>query len=1018
MKNSNIKLIILLIILLSGVGVYGIFNMSKDEYPEFEITQGLIAAVYPGANSKQVESQVAIPLENALLEFPEVKRQNLNVVTKDGICYIIADTNTPISKKNEVWSKIKLKLNSIKATLPPGVLAIVVMDDFSAVSASLIAIESSDKSYVELVDIYNSLRAKLMQIDNLSAMKLFGNLEEEIAVKLDFEKLSSYGLDPTMLLLDYQTSSLQVPSGSFNDAPIHINSLVNSEYELAEKIIYSDPSGAIIRLKDIATIERRYKTPSEYVNYNGHSAIIASVEMLPNKDIVTFGKELDKIIDEFKKELPDSVTISRITDQPKLVETSVFNFLRDLLISMLVVIVVMLMLFPMKSALIASSGVPVCVMVTLAIMYFTGISLNTVTLAVLIFVLGMIVDDSIINIDGYMTYLRRGYSSQEAAAKSTKELFVPMLVATLSISAMFFPMLKTITGYLGVFVKMFPIVVSIALMMSLLYAVLVVPTLEQKFIKSANHTDNFISRIQNKFFDKLQRGYDGIQSFCFKIPKTTLFVGLVIVLIGVFIFSKISIQMLPESDRDFFVMEVYLDNNSSLEDTHSVVDSIQTMILKDPRIKSVTSFVGNSSPRFTATYAPQLPSKSFAQIIINTQSPAATFSLIKEYEEKFEFYFTNALIRIKQIDYQAAIPIEIRIFGDDFYAAKELGDKIKDYMYSLDSELKWVHSTTDAYTNSIDITLKSDEATRLGVNKALMSLSLTGAFGSMPIATLWEGDKSIPVNIYSENAYKSESYDTIGEQLIATSIPGVSVPLRQVADYKPGVYPDKLVRIAGKNAVIVYADMKFAKSQPITMKKVANYIDTLDIPEGIKIEYGGLTEMNNEVIPDIFLAFVCAILVMFFSLLYHFKKISLSLLTIVMSTLCIFGASIGLYIFDLDFTMTAVLGIVGLIGIIVRNGIILYEYAEDLHYKQGMSVKEAALEAGKRRMRPIFLTSLTTALGVLPIVISGDQLWKPMGVAICFGTLLTVFFITLIMPVAYYQVYKRQDCVITRNDSN
>lgn len=1006
-QNKNIKLIIVLILLFCGVGVYGIFNMNKDEYPEFEITQGLIVAVYPGATSAQVEEHVAEPLERALLQSPEINRQSLSVVSKDGICYIVADTNTPASKKNEVWSKIKLRLSSIKALLPPGVLAVMVMDDFSDVSASLIAIESSDKSYRELTDLYEELRSKLMRIKNLSTVRLYGDKQEEIAVILDYEKLSKYGISPTSLLLEFQGSSLQVPSGNFHGTPIHINSSVANEYSLAEKIVYSDPSGAVLRLKDVATIERRYKEDDYYINHNGHSALIVSVEMLPNNDIVSFGKELDKVMAEFEADLPESVTISRITNQPKLVEGAVFNFLRDLLISMLVVIVVMLLFFPMKSALIASSGVPVCILVTIACMHLLGISLNTVTLAVLIFVLGMIVDDSIINIDGYMSNLSKGISGSEAAARSTKELFTPMLVATLATCAMFYPMLKTITGHLGTFVEMFPIVASIALLMSLLYAVLVVPTLSVKFIKSAGQKESFFSRLQDKFFAVLQKGYDAMQAFCFRIPKTTLLIGLIIVVLGVYFFSKLSIQMLPKSDRNFFAMEVNLDSDADLEDTHGVVDSLQKLILPDKRIVSVTSFIGNSAPRFTATYAPIFPGKNVAQIIVNTTSASATTELLKEFEEKYEYYFPQAQIRIKQIDYQAVIPVEIRILGDNRDGAVALADSIKNFMYGMSDELKWVHSSADGYSNVIDITLDSEEATRLGVNKAMLALSLASSFGSEPIATIWEGDRPIPVNVYSLSTETSQSYDMIGNQIVGTAIPGVYVPLRQVADYEPEVYPAQFDRYGGEKVVTIYADMKFDKSQPIAMSKIQKYIKGLSLPEGLRIEYGGLTAANVAVVPDILITFICAILVMFFALLYHFKKVGLSLLTICMSTLCLFGAALGLLIFDLDFTITAVLGIVGLIGIIVRNGIILYEYAEELRFNRGMSVRDASLEAGKRRMRPIFLTSLTTALGVLPIILSGDQLWMPMGVAICFGTLITVLFITLIMPVAYYQLYKK-----------
>ena len=207
--------------------------------------------------------------------------------------------------------------------------------------------------------------------------------------------------------------------------------------------------------------------------------------------------------------------------------------------------------------------------------------------------------------------------------------------------------------------------------------------------------------------------------------------------------------------------------------------------------------------------------------------------------------------------------------------------------------------------------------------------------------------------------------------------------------------------------MIVSADMRYDRSQPVSMKKVQAFVDGIDLPEGITVEYGGLSSMNGDVIPEIIISFLAAVLVLFFFLLFHFKKISLALLTLLLSSLCLFGAFFGLWIFRLDFSITAVLGLISLVGIIVRNGIILFEYAEDLRFKEGLGVREAAELAGKRRMRPIFLTSCTTALGVLPMILSADQLWMPLGVVICFGTMLSVFLITLIMPVSYWQIYKK-----------
>ena len=1006
------SIIYLILVVLVGIGIYGISKMNKDEYPSFEIKQGLVAAVYPGASSLQVEEQVAKPVEQVLLSFDEVNSQNLQITSKDGICYMLVDLVSPARTKDEVWSKIKMKLNETKSTLPPGVLALVVIDDFASVSSSLIAMESEDKSYSELKALADELCDRLRQIPELAAVTVYGSLDEEIAVTVDMEKLSSYGISPSSLMLGYQSSSLQVPSGSFNtsyaSSPIHIESPVSSEREIAERIVWSDPSGGIVRLKDIAKVERRYKDPSSFVNYNGNSCLIISVEMRPDNDIVAFGKKLDKVIDEYEQELPDSVTMTRITDQPKLVRNSVFSFLRDLVISMIVVILVMLMLFPVRSALIASSGVPVCTAVALAVMFLTGIGLNTVTLAGLIVVLGMIVDDAIITMDGYMGELGKGMSREDAAQSSARELVTPMVTATTALSLMFFPCLGIITGYLGDFVTYFPWVVAIALTASLLYAIFVVPSLEVRFIKSASvEQKSLFSRIQNKFFTALQGAYDSAQDWCFRHPKLTLGAGVGAVALAVVLFLQLNIQMMPMADRDFFAVEVSLDSNAGLEDTKAVVDSLQNMFLKDSRIESVTSFIGSSAPRFTATYTPATPAPNYAQLIVNTRSIEATKSLLPEYEEKYEHYFPEALIRIKQMDYQAATPIEIRVQGADLDVIKPVADTIKSHMQGRRDELKWVHSTVDDYLSCVEVKLDADEAARLGVNKAMLSLSVAGTFSGMPLASLWEGGKSIPVNLYSSGVTDGMSYDMIGNQQVSTSMPGVSVPLRQVADIQPGWEPAQRTRYASEETIIISADMKNGQSQPASMKEIRKFVDGLDLPEGVHVSYGGLTEINNGVIPQIGLAFLCAVAVMFILLLIHFRKISIAVLTIVLSALCLFGAFLGLWVFGLDFSITAALGLISLVGIIVRNGIILFEYAEELRFRGGLPVKEAAAMAGKRRMRPIFLTSCTTALGVLPMILSGDQLWLPMGVVICFGTLLSVVMITLIMPVSYWQIFRK-----------
>lgn len=1022
------KIVYVILVALIAVGIAGLVRMNKDEFPTFQIKQGLVAGIYPGASAKEVEEQLTKPLEEILFAFPEVSRASTYSYSKNGICYIYVDLVVPQDKKDEVWSKIKIKLNQSKLLLPAGVLGVAVLDDFSAVSAMLIAIESDDKGYTELKEYADNLSERLQSIPALAAVKVSGTQDEEIAVKVDIDKLSAYGIDPATLMLNFQTSGLQTISGSFTTAdinsPIYINSNITSEGEIADHIVYTDPQGNALRLKDVATIERRYKRAQSMVTYNGHDALILSIEMRNDNNIVDFGRDVDKVLDEFKASLPESVHLSNITDQPKVVDDSVMSFLRDLVISMLVVIAVMLVLFPMKSALIASSGVPVCTAVAVAIMYISHIDLNTVTLAALIVVLGMIVDDSIITMDGFMAHLRPGVDPVDAASKSGKELIMPMFMATAAICTMFFPMTHIITGYLGDFVKLFPWVITFALGASLAYAVFVVPSLEVRFIKavSSDHKPNFMERVQKVFFDALQNGYDRFQEICFRWPKTTIITGLVVIILGIWMFLQLNIQMMPRAARNFFAIEVYLEGNATIEQTKEVTDSLEHMLLADKRITSVTSFVGTSAPRFNATYAPMVPAPNFAQIIVNTKSSHATNQVLRKYQREYEHLFPDAILKYKQMDYQATPqPLEVRIQGASTEEMSWIADSIKAYMLSMDDMLQCVRSTSDGCVSSVGVNLDPDEAARLGINKTMLSLYLSGSLNGQTITTLYENNRKVPVVLYNENMTDSADYDVVGNQIVPTLVPGVNVPLRSVADISPKIDAEQYYRSAGIETISVGADLKYGQSHPAAKKKLDKYIATHlqdKLPQGVTIKPAGLASINDSVIPEIILSFICAVAVLFLFLLFHFKKITLAVLTMVLSALCLFGAFFGLWIFNLDFGLTSVLGLISLVGIIVRNGIIMFEYAEELRFKAGMDIRTAAMEAGKRRMRPIFLTSCTTALGVIPMIIAGDLLWMPMGVVICFGTMLSIVMIVILMPISYWQIYALTKHDDTVNDVN
>ena len=1011
------NIVYLIVAVFIVLGVFSILRINKDEFPTFEIKEGLVVGVYPGASAEQVEQQLTKPLEDVLFTVPEVLRSS-NSYTQNGICYIYVNLDCSPQKRNEVWTKIKMKLSAAKMTLPPGVLAVQVIDEFGSVSSMLVAMESSDKSYSQLEKYAQELSSRLYELDKLASVKILGKQQEEVAVTVDQQLLSKYILNNNSLVLELQSGSLQLLSGNFKtdyiNAPLLVEENISTQRQVEESVVWSSPDGEVLRVKDIATVEKRYKTPDSYVAFNGNSALVLSIEMKPKNNIVTFGDEVREVLEKYKEELPESVTLTTISDQPEVVRVSIWSFLRDLLVSMVVVILVMLLLFPMRSALIASSAVPVCVAVAVAIMYLVGMELNTVTLAALIVVLGMIVDDAVITMDGYMDKMSRGYGRVEAAAVSMKELFVPMLLATTSISLMFFPVLGIISGYLGDFVKMFPWVILIALTASLVYAVLVVPSLEVHYIRQFEQSrKNLLTRFQGRLFNSIQGGYERLQKVCFRHPAMTVGVGVAVVLLGVFLFTRINIQMMPMAVRDYFAVEISLEPDCTLDQTKEVADSLGKILSSDPRIVSVTSFIGTGAPRFHATYSPKIPSATFAQMIVNTVDSKETAQILKDYEKKYEYYFPSAQVRFKQLDYQGTpAPIQVSFKGRESAQMQPFADSLKKYMVeSMGGTLKWVHTDNDKSKSVISLSMDDYESSRLGVNRAMLSFFVSELTAGGNLATLWEDGKKVPVNLYSSTITPQMSYADMMDQMIPATLPSVMVPLRQVAQISPEWHPEVISHIGGKDVVSVYADLNSGSSQPDAMREIKDFLASQIVPnlsEGVEVDFGGLSSVNGKVIPEILLSLICAVLVLFGFLLYHFKNISLSVLTIVLSLLSLFGASFGLWIFNLDFSITAVLGVVSLIGIVVRNGILMFEYAQTLRLEQGFDPRKAAMEAGKRRARPIFLTSCTTALGVLPMVISADDLWMPMGVVICFGTMLSIVLIVEIMPVCYWLMYRNE----------
>lgn len=1003
------QIVILVVCCLIAFGIYSLPNMRKNEFPDFTIRQGIVVAVAPGNTAEEMVEQVTKPLENYIFSYKEVKKEKTFSMSRDGIVYIQVQLNDELNNKDEFWSKFKHGVSTFTAQLPRNVLAVQVMDDFGDTSALLISMESRDKTYRELNDYMDDLQDRLRRNSSIGRMTVSGMQKEQISVYLDSHKLSQYGLNEQMLAATLFTKGFTTTGGRVKSTeyiqPVYVAKSLNTVRDVQEQIIYADPAGNNIRLKDVARVVKEYPASDSYITNNGRKCLLLSVEMKKGKNMVQMGDDINQILTEFQPTLPSDVVLFRITDQSQVVGDSVDNFLHELLIAIVAVVIVVMLLLPMRVALVAASTIPITIFISLGLFYAFDIELNTVTLAALIVTLGMIVDNSIVIIDSYLEKLGEGVSRWHASIQSATHFFKSIFSATLAISITFFPFLLTTTGQINDFLISFPWAISIVLGISLLIAALLVPFMQFYFIRKPMEMEKKEGKKAFSFLNLLQRYYNKLLDLCFAWPRTTVALGLISIVVGVVLLGQLPQNLMPTAERNQFAVEIYLPTGTAVEKTAQVADSLEHILRRDPRVVSVASFVGCASPRFQTSYAPQIAGTNFAQFIVNTVNNKATEELLDEYAPEYSDYFPEARVRFKQLSYnEAACPVEIRLSGDDVDTLKEEADKIVKLLRAM-SELVLVRTNFNEPQSAARIVLKEDEATRLGINNTILETNLAMRYGDgIPVTSVWEGDYEIPVTLKSVKA-DSAHYLDLEDELIPVAGGLASVPLRQVADVVPVWENGQVVRRNGVYTITVMGDLQRGENGMAVTKKVQEGIDQLTISPEVALTYGGDLEDNEEKMPAIMTGLVIAAAIIFFILMAHFHRINIALLIFASMALCVFGTAAGILIQGVDFSITSILGIVSLMGIIVRNGIIMIDYAEELRQTEKLCVREAIYHSACRRMRPIFLTSAAASMGVIPMILGGSGLWMPMGTVICYGTLITMVFLLTVLPVTYWLIF-------------
>ncbi len=1008
----NYRLVVFFLLLLISGGLASMWMMPKQEFPEFKMSVGMMVAVYPGASAEEVERQVTTRLEEYLMAFPEVDPSKLESTSSDGMCVIemwLDDDGT--KNPNAVWGRIRDGLPLLQKTvLPAGVLGVAILDRFGDASAELVALDSKDKSYRELDEYASKLRASLQDVKGITNLRKQGMLHEQISIYLDKERMVRFGVSSNMIsaLLTMQgltTGGAHIDTDKA-DIPIYVTSNYKTERELADQIILNDPKGRIVRLKDVARVVREYPEIKSYITNNGNRAVLVCMEMKSGGDIMSFGKDVDERVEEFKKTLPPGINVTHIANQPKVVKDAIGGFFGDFMEAIVIVLIVMMLLFPIKSALVAGISIPVTVAISIGVLNICGIPLSTLTLASLTVALGMVVDDTIIVIDAHQKMQRQGHSRWYASVMSAHKFFPSICVATMSICLVILPATIFMPKFYCAFIEVFIYTLSISLMVSLLIAMTLAPLLNHKFLGKTSSGKSIIK--ESKLLAPVQSAYEKILSQCFRHPWVCMGVCAAVVVAGVVLFTRISIQMIPKADRDQFIVEIYNPNGSSIKHTANVTDSVAMELKKDKRVKDVTEFVGQLMPRFMVSAPMAMGGKSFSQIIVRSTGKDETVDLLHDYTGYFENRWPETYVRMYQLTYTTATNLSILIEADSDEHLHQAADSIKQYLRSVDG-LLWIHDSFGEKMPVARIDLDPISAAQLGITRLSVETNLAMKYGGFKAGSIWDTDYEMPVILYTADRNTQKDASGIGDEYIGTAL-GRSTPLRQVARVTPDWRDGSRKRVQCKSCVNIQADIKPGYSQAEITKNVEKYIrETLlpKLPADVKTRPWGNSLVNKDISEALGKGLIVSLCVILLVMVLNFKRFRLAALAMSGTLLAIPGAAIGMYLSGVDFNTMSMLGVFSLLGIVMRNAVIMFDYAEELR-RSGMKVYDAAMEAGKRRMIPIVLTSATTAFGVVPLILSKSTLWPTMGWIICFGTVTATLLVVIVMPCAYWKLMEKK----------
>jgi multidrug efflux pump subunit AcrB len=994
-------LVLFVIILLGAAGIYSYLNLGRAEDPSFTIKTMIVHVGWPGATAAELQAQAVDKVEKKLQELPYLDR--IESYSQPGGAFIrvtLSDKTQP-AKVKDLWYQVRKKIADIRNELPPGITGPDFNDEYGDVYSALYMLTADGLSLADLKARAEDIRQRLLRVPDVNKVDIIGERPQKIFIEFSHAKLAMLGLTPQQIFDSVARQNAVVSGGSVDTSADRINLRVTGAFSGVAAIaaVPVQADGQIFRLGDVATVKRGYEDPPSFiVRQDGKPAIGLGVSMQDGANIITLGGNLKRAMNDIISELPVGVEVTQIADQPHIVNESVSEFVETFAEALVIVLVVSFLSLGWRTGIVVALSVPLVLAIVLLVMYATGLDLHRITLGALIIALGLLVDDAIIAIEMMVVKMEQGWDRARAATFAWTSTAFPMLTGTLVTAAGFLPVgfAKSSAGEYagGIFW-----IVGLALMASWIVAVLFTPYLGLKLLpnlaKLGSH-ENPDAIYDTRVYGALRR----VIGWCLRWRKTVVALTVLMFVSSVAGFGLVQQQFFPTSTRSELFFEMRLPEGTAIGVTDASAKRAERLLAGDPDIVTYTTYVGQGSPRFWLGLNPVLPNPNFAQIVIVTKDLAARERVKARLERAIaDGALPEARARVDRFLFGPPVgfPVQFRVIGPDPMKVRAIAEDVRQVM-AANSKIVDPHLDWSEQVKSIRLEVDQDRARALGLTPPDVAQTLQTLLSGYTVTQYREGIEHIDV---VARAVASERLELNRlPALTITSRSGVAVPLSQVAQLNYEYEEPILWRRNRDMVLTVRGDIIDRVQAPDVSKEVEPKLQSIKdaLPYGYRIETGGSIEESvkaNGALLAVFPVMAIAMLAILMIQLQSFSRLALVFTT---APLGLIGATGALLISNRPFGFVALLGLIALAGMIMRNTVILVDQI-DRDIAAGHGRHRAIIDATVRRARPVILTALAAILGMIPL--AGSIFWGPMAITIMGGLLVATALTLLVVPALY-----------------